>query len=102
MLTTLAAIGVPFVPGWVELRPFVAEMLIVATIIAVLVTPFFSRRANLLCGGVTLAGLIAALLALLLVGAGPDVIGEHFRGLLVFDRVAFLWKVILLLFVIGV
>ena len=39
---------------------------------------------------------------MLLVGAGPEVIGEHFRGLLVFDRVAFLWKVILLLFVIGV
>jgi NADH-quinone oxidoreductase subunit N len=101
-MAILAAIGAPFVPGWVELRPFVAEMWLVATIVAVLIAPFFSRRANFICGTVAFFGLLVALLSLLFVGAGPDVVGEHFRGLLVFDRVAFLWKVILLLFVLGV
>lgn len=101
-MSLLASIGAPFVPGWLELRPFIAEMILIATIIAVLLAPFFTRRANLVSGAVALGGLLIALVALLFVGAGPEVVGEHFRGLLVFDRVAFLWKVILLLFVAGV
>jgi NADH-quinone oxidoreductase subunit N len=101
-MSILASIGAPFVPGWAELRPFVAELWLIAAIVGVLIAPFFARRANLLCATVALLGLIVALLSLLLVGVGPDTIGEHFRGLLVYDRVAFLWKIILLLFVIGV
>jgi NADH-quinone oxidoreductase subunit N len=102
MLRPLAAIGAPFIPSFSRLRPFTAELWIVVAIVGVLLTPFFVRRANFVCGLVALVGVTLALLSLLMVGAGPDVVGDHFRGLLVFDRAAFLWKVILLLFVIGV
>ena len=32
----LAAIGLPYIPGWEELRPFVADLWLVATAVAVL------------------------------------------------------------------
>jgi NADH-quinone oxidoreductase subunit N len=98
----LSTIGAPFVPSWNQLRPFITEIWLIAALCGVLIAPFFTRRSNLVCAAVTLVGLVLALLSLLIVGAGDDIIREHFRGLLVFDRVAFLWKVILLLFVIGV
>jgi NADH-quinone oxidoreductase subunit N len=98
----LASIGAPFIPHADQLRPFLAELWLIAAIVGVLLAPFFTRRANLVCGMVALIGVLLALLSLLIVGANPDVIGSHFRGLLVFDRVAFLWQVILLLFVAGI
>ena len=54
--TILAAIGTPFIPGWGELRPFAADLWIIVTILAVLLTPFFaSRRSNTACALVALA-----------------------------------------------
>src|SRR5204862_6476344 len=49
-----------------------------------------------------LAGLIIALVSLIVVTAGGGVTGSHFRGLLVIDPFALMWKGMLLVFVIGV
>jgi NADH-quinone oxidoreductase subunit N len=100
------AIGLPYIPGWRELAPFVADLWLVATAVAVLLTPFFTppRRSNVACAVVALAGLTLALVSLIAVGAGAGV-GEgpdRFRPMLVTDSVAFFWKVLLLLFVMGV
>ena len=51
---------------------------------------------------VTLIGLAAALLSALIVNTSGTVVGEHFRGLLVADQLAILWKILLLIFVIGI
>lgn len=97
----LASIGRPYIPGWDQLAPFVGELWLIASIAAVLLTPFFVRRANLACSVVALAGVVLALMSLLFVSASHDV-GSFHRGLLVADDVAFLWKVLLLMFVGGV
>jgi NADH-quinone oxidoreductase subunit N len=99
----LASIGQPYIPGWEQLRPFVAELWVIATAVAVLLTPFFTRgRSNAICALVTLCGFAAALIGLIAVGSGPDVVGNHFRGMLVVDEAALLWKAMLLLFAIGI
>jgi NADH:ubiquinone oxidoreductase subunit 2 (subunit N) len=51
---------------------------------------------------VSLVGIGVAFVAQLAIGAGDDVVGEHFRGILVADQFAHLWKLLLLLFVAGV
>jgi NADH-quinone oxidoreductase subunit N len=103
MQHALAAIGVPFIPGWMELRPFIADVVLILTIVAVLLTPFFtSGRSNLATAFVSIVGLAIAFIAQLAVGSGDGVVGEHFRGVLVADQFAHLWKLILLLFVMGV
>jgi len=96
----LAAIGTPLIPDWTQLRPFVAELWLIATIVAVLLTPFFVKRSNSACGLVALLGLLLAFVGVLTVGTGGA--GEHFRGLLVSDPVAVFWKGLLLLFVMGI
>lgn len=107
----LSAIGAPFIPHWNEilphsgdgfLKPFVADLWLIVTIVAVLITPFFTRKSNIACALVALAGLTGALLCLLVVGAGSDVTGTHFRGLLVIDGFAVFWKVLLIVFVMGI
>lgn len=98
----LANIQNPFIPNWTQLRPFAAEMWIIATIIAVLLTPFFVKRSNVACGLVALAGLGMALISLLIVGVDAGVVGDHFRGMLVNDHFAILWKAMLLVFVLGI
>src|SRR4051812_15233400 len=98
----MLAIGIPYIPGWDELRPFVADLWLVATAVAVLLTPFFARRPNRACSVVTLAGLTLALVSLIAVGAAAWGGGERFRPMLVTDAVAYFWKVLLLLFVMGV
>ena len=102
MLAALAIIGAPFVPSMDQLRPFAAEAWLVCTIVTVLLAPFFTRRANFVCGGIALVGVLFALATLVFIGCGPEVVGEHFRGMLLFDPVAFFWKIILLTFVAGV
>ncbi len=97
MLTMLAQIGAPFVPNWEQLRPYRPELWLIVAIVTVLVVPFFIRRSNTVCACVALGGVILAAFSLSTSGTG-----EHFRGMLVFDGVAFLWKLILLLFVAGV
>src|SRR5439155_11694188 len=102
MQSLIAAIGLPFIPGWDELRPFVVDLWLILTIVGVLLTPFFTTRSNVACALVALAGVTIAFIAQLIVGTGDGVIGEHFRGLLIADHFAILWKLLLLLFVAGV
>ncbi|HYO08223.1 MAG TPA: NADH-quinone oxidoreductase subunit N [Tepidisphaeraceae bacterium] len=103
MLIGLAAIGLPFIPGWAQLRPFVGDLILIGATVAVLLAPFFAvRRTNLTCAIVALAGValaFAAQLAVVLAG-GDD--GLHFRGILVADPFGGMWKLLLLLFVAGV
>ena len=98
----LSEIGAPFIPHWPELKPFLADLWIIVTIVAVLLTPFFTRKSNLACALVALAGLTGALLCLLVVGAGAEISGEHLRGLLVADAFAVFWKALLIIFVMGI
>src|SRR3954468_819139 len=103
ILAAAAGIGLPYIPGWYELRPFAADLWLIVTIVAVLLTPFFTgTRSNVPCAIVALAGLALAFLAQLVVGTGPDVVGYHFRDLLVADHFAAMWKLLLLLFVLGI
>ncbi|HEY8665693.1 MAG TPA: NADH-quinone oxidoreductase subunit N [Tepidisphaeraceae bacterium] len=106
MINLLSAIQPPFIPNWADpsigLRPFVAELWLIATIVAVLLTPFFVKKSNAACAGVALVGLAAALISLMAVGVGPEVVGSKFRGLLVVDHFAVLWKVLLLIFTMGI
>ena len=102
----MLAIGLPYIPGWNDLRPFVAELWLVATVVAVLLTPFFTpRRPNRACAFVALAGLAVGLITLVAVGSPwSEAAGaaDRFRPMLVNDAVAFFWKVLLLLFTMGV
>src|SRR5687768_2647943 len=105
MLQLLAEIREPFIPGWsgaYGLRPFAPELWIIGTIVAVLLAPFFSRRSNILCAGVSLIGLTIALVSAVVISINGDDVGTHFRGLLVADNFAVMWKCLLYLFVIGV
>ena len=105
MLQLLADIKAPYIPGWsgeFGLRPFAPELWIVCTIVAVLLAPFFSRRSNVLCAGVTLIGLTIALVSAVVITLNGDDVGTHFRGLLVTDRFAVMWRIMLYLFVIGI
>lgn len=97
----LATIGNPYIPGWMELRPFIAELWLIGTIIAVLITPFFVKKSNTACGIVALIGLAGGLVSLLLVGPTAAAT-ERFSSMLVADPVAFLWKILLLMFVVGI
>ena len=89
----------PYIPAWPDLKPFAAELWLIATAVAVLVVPFFVRRPNTAAGTVTFVGLAAGLVSLLLVG--PSDAGR-FAPMLAADGVAFLWKVLLLVFTLGV
>jgi NADH-quinone oxidoreductase subunit N len=103
ILATGPSIGLPFIPQWMELRPFVADLWLIVTIVAILLTPFFtSARSNVPCAIVALAGLAVAFLTQIVVGVGPEVVGYHFRDLLVADHFAVMWKLMLLLFVMGI
>lgn len=101
----LAIIDKPFIPGWsgeYGLRPFAAELWLIAGIVAVLLTPFFMKRSNAACALVALASLVCALISVLMVGGEREIVGTHFRGLLVADQFAMMWKGMLFLFVIGI
>jgi len=102
----LAVIGPPILPGWADshtgLRPFIAELVLILTIVAVLLTPFFTRRSNRASAAVALAGLVVALAALLIIGMGDDVVGWRLAGMLVSDPAAIFWKILLLVFTIGI
>lgn len=91
----------PFIPGFLELRAIAPELVLVAAIIAVLLTPFFTRKSNTICALVALAGLGLALIAALAIGT-EGVVGDHLRGLIITDHLSVLWKVLLYTFVIGV
>jgi NADH-quinone oxidoreductase subunit N len=101
-VTDSAAIGLPFIPSAGDLRPFAAEICLVAGIAGNLMTPFLVRKPNLSCAMVTLASLLIGVVFLLSGGTHPEIMGERLRGLLVFDSAAYVWKLTLLLFVAGV
>jgi NADH-quinone oxidoreductase subunit N len=101
MMPLPQAIGKPYIPGSGDLGPFAAECWLVATLVGVLITPFFARRRNLACFLVSLAGLSVALVALLWVGV-PGNRTLPLRGMLIADPLALLWKTMLLVFAIGV
>lgn len=89
----------PYIPAWPDLRPFVADVWLIVTAIAVLIVPFFVRRPNAAVGVITVAGLTTALLSLIAVGPAD---AGRFAPMLAADGVALAWKSILLLFTIGV
>jgi hypothetical protein len=88
MTSMLARIGLPFIPGWTELRPFVADLWLIVTIVAMLITPFFTRgrtsRARWSPGGRRLA-FVSQLAVAYARRSGAE---RHFRGLLVADQFA--------------
>ncbi|MDB5318976.1 MAG: NADH-quinone oxidoreductase subunit [Phycisphaerales bacterium] len=96
-----AAIGRPYIPGWTDLGPFVAEGWLIVTVVGLLLAPFFARRRNLACFLVALAGLTAALISLLWVGV-PAPGRAPLRGILIADSFALLWKAMLIVFTVGV
>src|SRR3954452_9888607 len=96
----LADIGRPVLPGGSELAPFAPELILVATIVGILLTPFFTRRSNAAAALVSLAGLIIAMFSL--IWAKDAGLGEKFLPMLVNDHYAILWKLMLFIFVIGV
>lgn len=106
MIDLLANIDKPFIPGWSTpgygLRPFAAEMILIGTIVAVLLAPFFARKSNITTALITLLGLAIAFLSVLVIGISDGVVGTHFRGMMLADPLSVIWKGMLLLFVIGV
>jgi len=98
----ILAIGKPYVPGFSDLLPFAGDLALVVTIVVTLLAPFFTRRANGVCGFVALAGLLIALALVQAVGAPDNFTGTHFRGALWFDSLAMTFKSVLFLFVIGI
>lgn len=94
----------PYIPDWTDLRPFVADLVLIGVAIAALIVPFFTRRPNGPVGVVTLVGLAAALVALLAVGPADATLARtgRFAPMLSADGVAFAWKTILLTFTLGV
>src|SRR6267142_2402533 len=99
-LQILADIGRPVLPGGAELAPFAPELILVATIVGVLLTPFFTKRSNAAAALVSLFGLIIALFSL--IWAKDAGLGQRFVPMLVNDHYAVLWKLMLFIFVIGV
>jgi NADH-quinone oxidoreductase subunit N len=92
----------PFIPSWAELQPFAPELVLIGTIITVLLAPFFSaQRSNYLCAGIALLGLLVALVCAVFLGT-TGTGGEYFRGLLIADSFATMWKILLLLFTAGI
>src|SRR5205814_9564461 len=81
--------------------PFTAELVLVCTIVAVLLAPFFARKSNIICAAISIVGLLIALAAEVFLGTGGQ-FGERFRGLLIVDPFSQLWKIMLFLFTIGV
>ncbi len=77
-------IGLPYIPGADELRPFAGEICLVAAILAVLIVPMFVKRSNVIVAMPVLFSLFAAVA--LLPFSIPA--GAHFRGLLLTDSLA--------------
>ena len=99
----LSSISKPYIPGRADLGPFVAECALIGTMIAVLITPFFAKRRNSATFLVTLAGVAASLITLLVYGI-PQASGGDLplKGILISDAFSTLWKAMLLVFVLGV
>jgi NADH-quinone oxidoreductase subunit N len=90
----------PFIPAWPDLAPFVAELWLAATAVAVLLVAFVVRKPNTAAGTYALVGLAAAFVSLLVVR--PTDAAGRFAPMLAADGVALLWKLVLLAFTAGV
>src|SRR5256714_1161101 len=100
LLPILSDIGAPVMPAGPELAPFAPELVLVATIVGILLTPFFTRRSNAAAALVSLAGLFIALISL--IWSKDSGLGERFIPMLINDHYAVLWKLMLFIFTIGV
>src|SRR5258706_5724015 len=100
LLPILSDIGAPVMPAGPELAPFAPELVLVATIVGVLLTPFFTKRSNAAAALVSLVGLLIALISL--IWSKDAGLGERFIPMLTNDHYALLWKLMLYIFVIGV
>jgi NADH-quinone oxidoreductase subunit N len=98
-----ALISRPYIPGWHDLGPFVAECCLTATLVALLIAPFFARRRNLVCFLVSLVGTTLALVCLLWFGI-PAAHADQppLNGILISDSFSMFWKAMLLVFTIGI
>lgn len=90
----------PYIPAWQDLRPFAAELWLIATAVAVLLTAFVVRRPNTAAATVAFVGLAAAVVATWVVGP-VDAAAGRFAPMLAADGAAMIWKSILLLFTAG-
>jgi NADH-quinone oxidoreductase subunit N len=101
MISILANIQPPFIPGSDQLGPFAPELWLIAAIVATLITPFFTTRenANRTAASVALGGIAIAFVSVFFT---LDANGLFFRGLLVVDSMAIFWKGLLLLFTGGI
>lgn len=98
----------PLLPAWSDLRPFLPEAAVLATIVAVLLIPVFSPKKNSLGVGITSAiGLLAAIFFLLGIKMGPDAAAPgqvvqagaaYFGGLLIMDPFGWCVKMAVLVF----
>jgi NADH-quinone oxidoreductase subunit N len=100
----LALTAAPLVPAWSigpnALRPFAPEALLIITMIANLLTPFFiTRRVNLACALVSFLGTLAAMISTAFAAAGAH---ACFGGLLVTDPTSLFFKALLLIFLAGI
>ncbi|MDB5296221.1 MAG: NADH-ubiquinone oxidoreductase chain [Phycisphaerales bacterium] len=89
----------PYIPAWPDLRPFVADLWLLGTAVAVLLVAFVVRRPNTAAATVAFVGMAGGLVSLLAVGPAD---GGRFAPMLAADGVAFFWKVLLLTFALGV
>ncbi|HEX8323878.1 MAG TPA: NADH-quinone oxidoreductase subunit N [Tepidisphaeraceae bacterium] len=89
------------IPSAQEWSAIGVETALAATIVAVLIAPFFARgRSNTVVGWIALIGVAAAFVMTLLPGAS---VGRFaFSGLIIADPAATLWRQVLLLFTGGV
>ncbi len=101
-MTSPGPIGIPFIPNTADLKPFAAELCVVAGIVGNLLASFVVRKPNTSCAMLSLSAVLIAAVFLFTGDTRAPFVGEHLRGLLVFDSVACLWKITLLLFVAGV
>lgn len=95
-------------PAWSDLRPFLPELTVLLTILAVLLIPVFSPKKNSLGVGVMSAiGLLLAILFLLGIKMGPDGAApgqvvqagaSYFGGLLIMDPFGWFVKMAVLVF----
>lgn len=90
----------PTIPTWTQLRPLLPEIWLVLTMCAVLIVPFVRRHDARPLAAVTIGGLLLALLAT--AGSLPADAAGVFHGTLTVDPFSQFFKVLLLIFTLGV